>query len=736
MSIRTFLLLLVLAVWLPAVAGFALLARSTYLREADEAREGIERYAQSLNLLVEVELDKRLAIATTLSASRALRDEQLARFQDEAMAAVEGTGNWVVVVDRQQQRLNTRAPFQSYSPITRPGAPFVTEAPRVFFAARSLLTHEPVLVAYAPVRGNGTVTYNVGVSFKPEVLQGLMGQAPPFATLASVLNDEHLIIARSRDPQKWVGRPAGAEIQRRARAGGGSFGETVTLDGVPSLTYVSAANRHGWNVVLAMPRAALTESARRLAAQALAAAGALLLIGLGLALFLARKVGKPIVALQDSAALLGRDQVPELLSTGVRELDDVSRALTLAGQRSHEATLNLQKEVALAVDQAREAQAALLEGQKRETIGRLTGGLAHDFNNLLQTISTGLHIVDRHTAADVPHRRYLEAAMRATGKAADLVKQMMTFGRAQPLKPQPVKLPNFVLQTQELTRKAVGERVQLTAEIEPSLPAVLVDPAQLELALLNLIFNARDAMPDGGAIRIAARMATPAETATLSGPAYVNLQVSDNGVGMRPETRDRAFDPYFTTKPVGAGTGLGLAQVLAFARQSNGDARIESEPGVGTTVMLLLPVTHQAEAAATPEAAAQHAGRALRILMVEDDSLVSSVVVPALRDGGHEVTHCASADQGLAVLQSQADFDVLFTDVVMPGTLSGLDLVDWCRTHMPAMATVVATGYNTRQTRADVQELRKPYGLDALLDALQRAVNASASGSGDGRDPR
>lgn len=734
MSVRTFLLLLVLAVWLPAVAGFALLARSTYLRETDDARHGIERFAESLNTLVEVELDRRMAIASTLSASRTLLDGDFGRFHDEASAAMQDTGNWVVVVDRHQQRLNTRAPFDRYTPITRPSAPFVTDAPRVFFSERSLLTHEPVLVAYAPVRGGGPVVYNVGVSFSPAVVQGLIAKVPPFTSLASVLNDEQFIIARSRDPQKWVGRQASPEIQRRARAGVGSFGETVTLDGVPSLTYVSPPNRHGWNVVLALPRASLAESARRLTAQTLAAAGALLLIGLGLAVLLARKVGKPIVALQDSAALLGRDQVPEVLATGVRELDDVSRALALAGQRSHEATLTLQKEVARAVDQARQAQAALLEGQKREAIGRLTGGLAHDFNNLLQTISTGLHIVDRHTAAEVPHRRFLEAAMRATGKAADLVKQMMTFGRTQPLKPQPVDLLNFVLQTQELTRKAVGERVQLTAEIEPGLPRVLVDPAQLELALLNLIFNARDAMPDGGAIGITARVATAQESAALPGTGYVSLQVRDNGSGMTPETRERAFDPYFTTKPVGAGTGLGLAQVLAFARQSNGDARLDSVVGEGTCVTLLLPFTDLVEAGATPGATTRLDGRSLRILMIEDDSLVSSVVVPALREGGHEVMHCISADQAQAVLRSRTDFDVLFTDVVMPGALSGLDLVEWARAHVPAMAAVVATGYNTQQTRADVRELRKPYGLDDLLDALQQAVQGTvqerASGQG------
>jgi CheY-like chemotaxis protein len=273
----------------------------------------------------------------------------------------------------------------------------------------------------------------------------------------------------------------------------------------------------------------------------------------------------------------------------------------------------------------------------------------------------------------------------------------------------------------------VGERVRLTADIEPALPAVRVDPAQLELAVLNLVFNARDALPQGGAIHIQGRLGTPQEAASLGGKACVCLQVSDDGVGMSAETVARAFDPYFTTKPVGAGSGLGLSQVLAFARQSGGDARLASAPGRGTQVSLLLPVTDQAVAAHTePEPPARSAGQALRVLMIEDDSLVSSVVVPALRDAGHQVTHCESADQGHELLQTRRDFDVLFTDVVMPGRLSGLELVDWCHDHVPAMAAVVATGYNTQGARAGVQELRKPYGLDDLLEALQQAVRRQA----------
>lgn len=715
-----------LAVWLPAAAGLALLARSTYVREANDARQDVERYAQSLLSLVERELDKRVLIATTLSASSALKGGDLRRFHEEATTAIDGTGNWVVLTDRTQQLMNTRAPFDPVRPYARaPGAAFALDAPLVYFSMRGPLTQQPVVSAYSPVRSGSPPRYNVGVSFSPSVMQSVIENTPPQSgALASIIDAQQVIIARSRDPQKWLGVSASAEIQRRAKSGVTSFAETVTLDGVPSFTHVSQPNRYGWNVILALPKAALTESARRLTLQTLAAAAALLLFGLGLAAFVARRIASPIVDLRDAAAQLGRDEVPTALVTGVREVDDVSRALELAGQRSHEATRTLQDKVAVAVEEARRAQAALLEGQKHEAIGRLTGGLAHDFNNLLQTISTGLHLVDRATG-DVPHRKYLDAAMRATGKASDLVRQMMTFGRAQSLKPQPVRLHDFVLQTQELTRKAVGERVKLVADIPATLQSVLVDPAQLELAVLNLVFNARDAMPGGGSIRITARPCTPEDVAGIGGTPCVTLEVADDGIGMDPATLERAFDPYFTTKPVGSGTGLGLSQVLAFARASGGDARLSSTQGEGTRVTLLLPITDRADAAATPEAPHRVTLRALRILMVEDDTLVSSVVVPALREAGHQVTHCESADQGLALLQTRRDFDVLFTDVVMPGQLSGLELVDWCREHLPGMAAVIATGYNTRKARADVQELRKPYGLDDLLQALQRAVQAT-----------
>jgi signal transduction histidine kinase/ActR/RegA family two-component response regulator len=622
LEIRTRLLLLVFAVWLPAAAGFGLLARTTYEREADAAMLRVQHAGQSMSLLVERELDQR-------------------RLEPEAIQAV------------------------------------------------------------------------------------LMQQDIPDGGVATVIDDQQRVVARSRDPQKWIGVSATGDLKRRAEAGEAGFAQSVTLDGVASITYLSPPNRYRWAVVIAMPQSLLAAAARRVTFQAVGASGVLLLIGLGLALYGARLIATPVLALRDAAGQLGEGAVPPRLVTGVREADEVSRALHEAGERLHDATRTLEQRVADAVRESQQAQAKLLDAQKHEAIGRLTGGIAHDFNNLLQTISTAHQVLDR-TIADATQRRLLQGAMRATSKAADLIRQMLTFGRAQSLDPQPVDLNDLLLRSRELTGKAVGERVVLAATIEPDVPAVFVDPIQLELAILNLVFNARDAMPEGGRILISARPATGDETAALAPGAYVRLAVQDDGPGMDEATRARAFEPYFTTKPVGAGSGLGLPQAQAFARQSGGDIRLDSAPGRGTTVSLYLPATSAPGPAAAAAGAVETGRRPLHVLMVEDDVLVSSVVVPALEREGHRVVPCGTADEAMARLAAGERYDVVFTDVMMPGKLTGMDLVQWCLAHRPGLPVVVATGYTTQQADADVQMLRKPYGLEAVLSALQATAESRA----------
>ncbi|WP_157268692.1 ATP-binding protein [Azohydromonas aeria] len=762
MTIRTRLLLIVLAVWLPAVISFALLARFTYLREVGDAREHVQQMAENVALALEQALERRAETARLLAASLALRDADLHRFHAEARAAVRDSGDWVFLADRGHQLLNTLREDPLPTPLPRAqGAPFVETGPALYYSDHGPLLRKPVLALFAPERHVAPPRWNVGVSFPFSVLQELVqARAYPEGSVAAVINRDQVVLARSRDPEKWVGVRATGDLQRRAVANDTGFAESVTLDGVPSLTYLGPADRWGCRVVIALPQATLTAAAKRLTLQAFAAAGVLLVLGLLAALAAARRISAPMHALHRAALGLGRDEVPPRLDTGVREADAVSAALHEAGTRIGQATRTLECRVAEAVQQAREAQEKLLTAQKHEALGRLTGGLAHDFNNLLQTISTAHHVLDRvigdgsSAGGGGAPRRVLDGAMRATARAADLIRQMLAFGREQPLAARAVSLGDLVLHSQELTGPALGRRIGLAADIAPALPPLFVDPAQLELALLNLVFNARDALPDGGQVRIEGRLARGDEAAGLGPGAsagtgagirrFACVAVADDGPGMDAATVARAFEPYFTTKPVGAGSGLGLAQVLAFARQSGGDARIDSAPGRGTRVTMLLPVCEDAAAgtgasggAGAPSAAgpAADAATPLRVLMVEDDVLVASVVKPALEGLGHRVTLCVSADAAMAVLARGEAFDVLFTDVVMPGTMNGMDLVAWCAQHCPALPAVIATGFMPHRTApGGARLLRKPYALGDLARALReaRAAGAVAAAPADG----
>ena len=713
------------AVWLPAMAGFGMLARSTYLHETQAATEHIRDLARSISTLVDGELDERAAIANTLGAARSLREGELDRFYEHARRATEGTGNTVLVVDATRQILNTRRPFGEALPPRGwlPNPPLVSGAPVVTDLLTSKVNGQPVLTVMAAEPGVSPQKYNIGVAFGPQVIQRLvdMQKLPPDA-IVSVLDSRFQTIARSKDPQKWLGtRAASATVAAASNGLLDQQFESMTHEGEPTVAFVARSARYGWTVGVGLPRSALNKPAIRVTMQAFIAAGILAMISLALALYFARQIGDPVLALSDAAAELGRDRVPAPLRTGLFEADQVGAALHDAGVRSARATEQLESRVAEAIRQTQEAQTRLLDGQKHEAIGRLTGGLAHDLNNFLQTMSTGLQVLDRLVKED-NGRRVIEASMRALDKAATLVRQMLAFGRMQPLKPQPIDLHDFVLRCEDLMGRAVGGKVRLTADIEPGLPPLMADPTQFELALLNLVFNARDAMPEGGTVMIRGRVASATQASALPPGRYLAVDVVDTGGGMDAEVLQRVFEPYFTTKAVGVGSGLGLPQVRAFAVHSGGAATISSERGVGTTVSLLLPVSADPVRARDAAAAPPAEFMPLRVLFVEDDLLVSSVVVPALRAAGHTVRHCLTGDAAARALQDGGLFDIVFTDVVMPGTMSGLDLAAWCQANIPALAVVVATGYTTQHIDAGVKVLSKPYSIEALLLELQYTV--------------
>jgi signal transduction histidine kinase len=721
--------LLVFAVWLPAMAGFVLVARSTYLHETRVATDHLRDTAHSISFVIDSELDKRAVVARVLGSSRALEEGDLPRFYEQARRATEGTGDTIILVDAARQVVNTKRPFGAPLPARGwiPDPPLVSSAPVVTDLLPSKVDGDPVLTVMAPEPGVSPQRYNIGVAFSPEAIQRVLAQQqlPPGA-VASIIDSSFRTVARSRDPQKWLGaRAASDTVDAIGRGAVDRVFASRTREGEPSLAVVARLPRYSWIVAVGLPTAALDKPAIRVALQALSAAGLLGVIGLALALYAARQIGQPVLALSDAAAELGRDRVPARLRTGLFEADKVGAALNEAGLRSARATELLEMRVAEAIRQTQEAQTRLLDGQKHEAIGRLTGGLAHDLNNFLQTMNTGLQVLDR-LVHDDGGRRVIEASTRALNKAAALVRQMLAFGRSQPLKAQAIDLHDFVLRCEDLMGRAVGGRVRLTADIEPALPPLRADPTQLELALLNLVFNARDAMADGGTVTIRGRLASATQTAALSPGRYLAVDVADTGGGMDPDVLQRVFEPYFTTKAIGAGSGLGLPQVRAFAVQSGGAATISSERGVGTTVSILLPVSDE-PVDTRPQALAEAAAFApLRILFVEDDLLVSSVVVPALRAAGHAVKHCLTGEAALRELQDGGNLcDIVFTDVVMPGAVSGLDLAAWCQANIPGLAVIVATGYTTQHIEPGIKVLSKPYAMEELLAELQMAARVA-----------
>ncbi|HEV7372897.1 PAS domain-containing protein [Arenibaculum sp.] len=373
------------------------------------------------------------------------------------------------------------------------------------------------------------------------------------------------------------------------------------------------------------------------------------------------------------------------------------------------------------------AEEQLRQAQKMETVGQLTGGVAHDFNNLLQALSGCLSMIGRRTR-ETEVRPLIEAGQQAVDRGAKLVQQLMAFARPESLRPQPIDVRERVVGMSELLARALRADIRLATEFSPGLWPVEVDPTQFELALINLAVNARDAMPEGGDLAIEAsnlHLSTP-DAAGLVGD-FVRLSVRDTGTGMPEEVAARVFEPFYTTKEVGKGSGLGLSQVYGFARQAGGTARIESVPGRGTVVTMLL--RRSALPAPVVEAAAPTVANARRrgsILVVEDDEVVATTVAAALEDAGYAVAWVATADEALSLLAGGTPFDLVFSDVVMPGRLSGLDLVQAARHLRPDLPVVLTTGYSEKLARAEgVHVLAKPYRIDDLVHALDAAMDAA-----------
>lgn len=375
-------------------------------------------------------------------------------------------------------------------------------------------------------------------------------------------------------------------------------------------------------------------------------------------------------------------------------------------------------------------EAALRQGQKMEATGQLTGGMAHDFNNILQVIRANLDLLKGEAGDNAAMLSRVQSATAAADRGARLTQQLLAFARRQPLTPQPTNIAKLVGDLADLMRHSLGERIGIELQLADDAWNARIDAGQLENAILNLAINARDAMPDGGKVRVEVSNATldrryaALHPDVTPGP-YVLVDVSDTGTGMPPEIAAQAFDPFFTTKGDGKGTGLGLSMVYGFVRQSNGHIRIDSAIGQGTSIKLYLPRTEDPVVEEPAEPANAVSGSE-RILVVEDSEDVRRAVVDMLKGWGYRVEAAEDPDVAAAILERDSAFDLLFTDIVMPGTMTAVELAQLAQRHRPGMAVLLTSGFARGlipdHTRSGYPMIAKPYSSDALSTKLRSVL--------------
>ena len=507
----------------------------------------------------------------------------------------------------------------------------------------------------------------------------------------------------------------------------------------------------------------------------------LILLALGGAVWMARRISHPLKQLQLAARQLQHGRRVERAATGVAECDDVLATLAEASETIRHARGDLEQQVEQAVLRTREAEQRASQGQRIEALGRLTGGVAHDFNNLLGVVSNSAYLIQRQVP-EGEHGAALAAILRAVEAGHGLTQHLLRFAGRKPVRPQPVDLRHYLLAQEELMSTVLGSRIRFSAQVALNTAPVTVDSAELELALINLALNARDAMPRGGEVQLAARNARADELdpaadeggtdvdgygergedgaggsevgseggsampPVLPAPAgpQVLITFDDGGCGFDEDTARHVFEPFFTTKGVGKGSGLGLAQVRGFCVQAGGSVRLASTPGLGTTVMLLLPAsrgpalaTPALTAPAQPIAAGALSGK--QLLLVDDNEDLGRVTADLLGSFGCSVTCVTGAAEALQAVDPQT-FDAVLSDVVMPGAMDGVALARELRRRWPQLPVLLVSGYaGVAVGSQEFELLSKPCAPDELVAALQRVMLASvrpaAAGAGSAPQP-
>ncbi len=732
MYFRNRLLILVMSILIPAFASAVLAVWYVYDQEHDNQERSVGEAARALALLVDKELQSRESMLLALAHSPSLARGDLAEFYAHARAVVPAPGAAIILQEPSgRQLMNTRVPLGE--PLPQRRSSDMAQLMQRYGSKRTLVSDvffAPVARRYdftvqVPVLAAGEPAFFLTMGINSSSLQALFAhQRFPEAWVITVLDRNGKVVARTRDGDKFVGtvvRPYTRNIVSSAQEG--SY-PSVTLDGIAVKAFFSTIQRSDWKVLVSIPETEIRQVPLRAAALLAAMLVLVLLAALAAARRMARHSIAPIEHLRTAADRLGRGEDVRYVPQGLREIDRVGLRLADAADQIKGAQSELERKIAVAVATNARAQAALIKGQKLEALSRLTGGIAHDFNNLLQTLTSALQLAAM-TPDPARVASLLATCQAAVRKATDLTAQLGSFGKVQDARLELVDLAPAIRARMQLLAGAVGSGVSLRLDLADKLWPVLVDPVQLELALVNIALNAYDAMPQGGALRISAENVGAGRGPREMAGEFVLLRLTDTGAGMSAEVLANAPDPFFTTKPLGQANGLGLAQVYGFANQSGGVLRLDSVEGEGTTIEIYFPRAASGGSGAAAPAPAL-AGAARHVLFVDDDVLLRDTVVPALEQAGFRVTAAASADEAAAMLEAGLRPDVVFSDIVMPGRASGIDLANMMRQRYPEIGVILATGYSCKRVGLPgILVLSKPYELATVVEQLA-AVRAPA----------
>ncbi len=734
MSIRSRLIWLVFAVLAPTLV-FGLVATYT-VYDAQWARisRSMQETTRAVALAVDSDLRRYEAIVSTVAVRPSLVRGDLKTFYQDAQEILQPFDAGVIVFDPDGvPLLNTHRPNEGPIPMP-PSLPSVLGSEGLDISPLFIDSHDGgyAFAIHRPFYRDGRVVYYVSMEFPAERLGEILKEHDlPEDWLGVILDQRQTIVVRTRDPAAHVGQRATGSIVEKLQAHPDADGitESITRDGHPVLTFFSRAKKSQWTVLIAIPqRDLLVEAAKPLAIMV----GGIMLtlaIALTLAVLVGRTITRPLKRLDLAAEAMANGDIVKASPTGIDETDRTASALAAASEKIFCAKQELSERVAEAVAQAERSHHALLQGQKLEALGRLTGGIAHDFNNLLQSMTVGLELAAM-LSPNPRAQRALDACLRSVNRGTRLTRQLMTFSRNRNSEARLTDLRDLILGMKELLTGALPGRVQLIIELPEGRWPVVLDPLQCELAILNLAVNASDAMPDGGKLTVGLSAVQPAETVRQEQKPrpYFELKVSDTGTGMDEDIKAKAFEPFFTTKAVGAGTGLGLAQVYGFAQQSGGTVSITSAVGSGTAVSIFVPATNEGEPEvlwleSRPEVTSSSA----RVLVVDDDPEVRDVIASMLEQIGYSVDIAIDADSALERLESDMmpAIDLMLSDIVMPGGMDGVALAQAVRARHPDLPIVLATGYTERAvSEHGFRVLSKPFDVAELTRSLSEQLVA------------